>query len=141
MWPSNFQPLPEGRICPSLVKRGFTPRWVPGPDPRYSTYLAGVGILIPRRGKLSPIFKFEFPGVPESVASPGDPIGENPIDFPSPWLTKILEENFWSQKFELDHRDSGRTGNSSLKIPIRPYAFAPDFPKPPPGGLARGHDL
>ena len=123
------------------MKRGFIPRRVPGPDPRYSTDVAGVGILIPRRGKLSPIFKFEFPGVPGSVASPGDSIGEISIDFPSPWLTKILEENLLEPGFELEHRDSGRTGNSSLKIPIRPYVFAFDFSKPPPGGLARGHDL
>ena len=75
------------------------------------------------------------------MASLGDSIGEIPNDFPSPWLTKIIEENFWSQNFEFDHRDSGRTRISSLKIPIRPYAFAPDFSKPPPGGLARGHDL
>ena len=79
--------------------------------------------------------------MPSSVASLGDSIGEIGIDFPSPWLTKILEENFWSQKFVPAHRDSGRSGISSLKTFIRPYAFTPEFPKPPPGGLARGHDL
>ena len=109
MRPSDFQHLPEGLLCPSLVKRGFTPRWVPGPDPGYSTFAAWVGIFGPDKGKLSPIFKFEFPGVPSSVASLGDSIGEIDIDFPNPWLTEILEENFWSQKFVPVHRDSGRS--------------------------------
>ena len=117
------------------------PCGVRGPDPPYSNAVAGVGIFDPDKGKLSPIFKSEFPGVPSSVACLGDSIGKIGIDFASPWLTKVLEENSWSQKFVLAHRDSGRIEISSLKIPIRPYAFAPEFSKPPPGGLARGHDL
>ena len=60
---------------------------------------------------------------------------------PVPGLPKILGENFWSQENVPDHRDSGRTGNSSLKILIRLGVLTPGFPKPPPGGLARGHDL
>ena len=112
-----------------------------GPGPPYSTEIPWVGKFHPDKGKPSPTFEFEFSGVPESVASLGDSSGKIGIDFPSPWLTKIIEENFLEPGFELEHRDSGRTGNSSLKIPIRLYAFAPDFSKPPPGGLARGHDL
>ena len=128
-------------LGPSLVKWANLPRRVREPDLPYSTEILGRGNFHPDKAKLSPIFKFEFSRVPGSVASPGDSIGKNCIDFPSPWLTKIIEESFWSQKFVPDHRDSGRTGASSLKILIRLGALTPEFPKPPPGGLARGHDL
>ena len=69
------------------------------PDLPYSTEIFGSGNFHPDKGKLSPIFKSGFPGVPSSVASLGDSIGKIGIDFPNPWLTKILEEKFWSQKF------------------------------------------
>ena len=128
-------------LGPSLVKWANLPLRAREPDLPYSTEILGRGNFHPDKAKLSPIFKFEFSRVPGSVASPGDSIGKIGIDFPSPWLTKILGENFWSQRFDRDHRDSGRTGNSSLKIPIRPCVFTRKFPKPPPGGLARGHDL
>ena len=128
-------------IVLSLAKTASKPGGVREPDLPYSTEIFWVGKFHPHRGKLSPIFKSGFRRAPGSVASPGDSIGEFPIDFTSPWLTKILEENFWSQENVPDHRDSGRTGNSSLKILIRLGALTPEFPKPPPGGLARGHDL
>ena len=71
---------------------------MPGPDPRYSTAAGGVGIFDPDKGKLSPIFKSEFPGVPSSVASLGDSIGKIGIDFPSPWLTKVLEDQIFGAR-------------------------------------------
>ena len=42
------------------------------------------------------------------MASPGDSNPKIGIDFPSPWLTKILEENFWSQ--EIIRRMFGSLG-------------------------------
>ena len=69
------------------------PRRVREPDLPYSTEIFGPGDFHPDKGKLSPIVKFGFPGVPASVASLGDSIGKIGIDLPKPWLTKILEES------------------------------------------------